>query len=328
LFYAAEDDANELHRRLAAIVTSENLTWERLEGLKLLPLADQDAVLGKADGRASIKATNLFELVEGAAREWEAGLIVLDALHNIFAGDENDRAQAVQFVSLLRGLAARCTTSIIVLAHPSLFGMSSGQGTSGSTGWSNAARSRLYLSRPEADKSATADPDVRTLRVKKANYGPTTLEISVRWVDGVFVRDTEAAPPLHYGEAAQRADDEFLRMLDLYTDEGRSLSDKPSAQNNAAKVFSDDTRCQFRGKVGRQVLKDAMNRLFGTGRIKAELQGPRSRQTTRLVRCHTPSNPVQTSFRPPVHAHPHTPCVQAPAENGRARIESEAEIEL
>jgi hypothetical protein len=45
----------------------------------------------------------------------------------------------------LRGLALETSSTALLLAHPSLSGMASGSGTSGSTAWSNSVRSRLYL---------------------------------------------------------------------------------------------------------------------------------------------------------------------------------------
>ena len=54
----------------------------------------------------------------------------------------------------------------ILLEHPSIAGMSSGSGTSGSTGWNNSARSRLYFEADDKDKNA------RVLKFMKSNYGP------------------------------------------------------------------------------------------------------------------------------------------------------------
>ena len=58
-------------------------------------------------------------------------------------------------------------------------GMNSGDGTSGSTHWNNAARSRLYFS------SVKDDDTLRELQVKKSNYGPKGETVRVRWQRGV-----------------------------------------------------------------------------------------------------------------------------------------------
>jgi RecA-family ATPase len=332
VFVSAEDDTDELHRRLAAIGKHADLPWDRLDGLKLLPLADQDAVLARAEARTTVNATELFAAVERKVRDWKAGLLVLDALHNVFAGDENDRAQAVQFIALLRGLTTRCRTTILVLAHPSLSGMSSGSGTSGSTGWSNAVRSRLYLSALADPEQHKADPDVRTLRVMKANYGPRDLQVEIRWQDGVFVCDNGPARLLAYGDAARRADYEFLRMMEVYAREGRRVSSASSAPNNAPNEFAGDHRCAFRGKSGKVAMKASMNRLFAASKIDNVEDGPPSRKRSYLVLVPSnspfqpPSDPVATLPTPLSTLSPNTPDVRAPAsKSGRARSEGEGQ---
>jgi len=89
----------------------------------------------------------------------------IDTSADVFGGDEISRSQVRQFVGLLIGIALRNNCAVILLAHPSMSGMASGTGTSGSTGWHNSVRSRMYL---EGDDK---DDDARTLKFKKSNYG-------------------------------------------------------------------------------------------------------------------------------------------------------------
>ena len=53
------------------------------------------------------------------------------------------RTQAKQFVGMLRGIALRFDCVVMMLAHPSLTGINSGSGASGSTAWSNSVRPAL-----------------------------------------------------------------------------------------------------------------------------------------------------------------------------------------
>jgi RecA-family ATPase len=62
----------------------------------------------------------------------------------MFGGDECVRTQVRQFINLLKGLARKHNCAILLLAHPSLTGMNTGTGLSGSTDWNNGVRSRLY----------------------------------------------------------------------------------------------------------------------------------------------------------------------------------------
>ncbi|WP_369675560.1 AAA family ATPase, partial [Enterococcus faecium] len=90
-------------------------------------------------------------------------LVGLDTLADLHSGQENDRTTARQFIGLLRGLAIRHGCAVVLLAHPSLTGMASGSGLSGSTAWNASVRSRLYLERVVQD-GYEADPDRRVLR--------------------------------------------------------------------------------------------------------------------------------------------------------------------
>src|SRR5690606_36484148 len=103
-------------------------------------------------------------------------------------GNENDRAQARQFIGMLHGLAIRHDCAVVLLAHPSLSGIQNGTGMSGSTGWHTSVRSRLYLERVYQGDDEPY-PDDPLLRTMKANYGPTGAEIALTWRNGVFVAD-------------------------------------------------------------------------------------------------------------------------------------------
>src|SRR4029450_5147868 len=83
---------------------------------------------------------------------------------------------------MLKRLCRDNDCAVLLLAHPSLSGMSTGRGTSGNTAWNNSARSRLYFEavkhkddeRNEEQESET----LRTLTVKKSNYGPTGKKVT------------------------------------------------------------------------------------------------------------------------------------------------------
>jgi hypothetical protein len=90
---------------------------------------------------------------------------------------------------------------VLLIAHPSDSGISSGEGGGFSTAWNNSVRSRLYLRRPQTDdKEAAADR--RILEVKKANYGPSGITIPLIYHAGAFVPDAE---PIEEGPKFTRA---------------------------------------------------------------------------------------------------------------------------
>ena len=282
LFLTAEDDLDELHRRLDAILAETGTLFEEVPDFRLVPLVGEDAVLGTFDPRSNtVKPTALFEAVQEHVRATKPVLVVLDTLSDLFGGDENQRTQARQFIGLLRGLAVQHKLALVLLSHPSLSGMSSGSGMSGSTAWNNSVRSRLYFERVKGDDGSEADPDARVLRVMKANYAQKGAETRVRWQAGVFVNTEGRKSSFSAVEAQDRAERVFLDLLDAYTFEGRPVSPTPSI-TFAPTVFSRDPRS---AGVTKAALTKAMNNLFAGKAIKIEEHGPASRRYRKLVRC-------------------------------------------
>lgn len=224
LFLSAEDDDDELHMRLSDICRAMRLRLADLDGLTLRSLAGEDALLA-VETKISLMQTALFDEIEARAKDEQPSLIVLDTLADMFPANENDRAAVRQFISILRGLALRQKCAVILLSHPSLSGLNSGSGTSGSTAWNNSVRSRLYLERIVQD-GYEADPDKRVLSTKKANYGRIGGEVSMTWTEGVFVRDVEpqGLEALAAGAKAERV---FLSILHTYEAQGRYVSAQP-----------------------------------------------------------------------------------------------------
>ena len=152
VFVSAEDELDELHRRLAVIVHAKGIDLATLVDLHFVTLAGRDAVMGAPDGKTGIvKETPLWRELVALVGRIRPRLVILDTLADVFAGNEIARQEARQFIGLLRGLAIAEETAVALLAHPSLAGMANGSGTSGSTAWSNSVRSRLYLETIKGD---------------------------------------------------------------------------------------------------------------------------------------------------------------------------------
>lgn len=277
LFLSAEDDDDELHMRLDAIRRGMRLNWSDLSGLTLRSLAGEDALLA-AETKIALMQTALFDEIEARAKDEQPSLIVLDTLADMFPANENDRAAVRQFIGILRGLALRQKCAVVLLSHPSLTGLSSGTGTSGSTAWNNSVRSRLYLERIVQD-GYEADPDKRMLSTKKANYGRIGDEVSMTWTDGMFICD--AVPQgLDALSAAAKAERVFLTLLQTFTEQGRRVN-HAGGPNFAPKLFAEHP-----GNEGltKRVLKAAMEGLLAAGKIKIEAEGPPSRRVTYIAR--------------------------------------------
>ena len=271
LYYGAEDGLDELHRRLDQIRRESGLSWGDLADLHLKSLAGENALLSNLD-HGIIKRTELCEKLETRIRELGAIASIIDTSADVFGGDEINRSQVRQFVGLLVGIALRNNCTVILLAHPSLSGMASGSGTSGSTGWHNSVRSRMYL---EGDDK---DPDARLLNFKKANYGPKGKPMRLRWQRGLFIPDDGEKAA---ASAQANAEAMFLATLDAYMKQGRHVSASQSVAY-APTVFSRDPNCKG---FSMDLFRDAMNALFAKGTIKIETFGPPSKQRSRVARA-------------------------------------------
>jgi RecA-family ATPase len=277
-----EDDVDELHRRYFQIISHYGVRFTDLAGLHLLSLAGEDALFAVPDKKKVIAPTKLFARLRASALDLRPRLIVIDNSADVYGGNENDRSEVRQFVSLLHGLALASDAGVLLTSHPSLTGMSSCTGLSGSTAWNASVRSRMYLKRATTEKDEEPDPDLRVLEVMKANYGPVGETVTVRWRDGLFL--PVAAPgSLERMAREQKVDDLFLKLLDRFTEQGRNLSDKKTAHTYAPSRFASEPEAKA-NHISKRELAEAMERLFRTGKICNASYGLPSKGWTRLER--------------------------------------------
>jgi RecA-family ATPase len=277
-----EDDADELHRRLDAIVRHYGASFADLADLHVMSLAGEDALLATPRRDGLMEATKLLARLRQAAADIRPKLVLLDNNADVFGGNENDRAQVRQFVGMLRGLAMAGGSGVLLTSHPSLTGISSGTGLSGSTAWNASVRSRLYLKLATTARDEEPDPDLRVLEVMKSNYGPVGETITLRWKEGLFL--PVAVPgSLERMAREQKVDDLFLMLLDRWNAAGRNVSDKKTANTYAPNRFVEEPEAKAE-HVTKKELTDAMERLFRAGKIHVASYGFASRGWTRIER--------------------------------------------
>ncbi len=264
-----EDDPEELHRRLADILDAKHMAFGDLEQMRLISRVGQASELlirdkyGKPQGPSPF-----FSQILKTAKDFGAQLVILDGLHDLFDGNENSRPEARQFINLLRRIALEIDGAVVLCAHPSLSGMASGSGSSGSTAWNNAVRSRLYLTRPKMEDGEPADPDVRLLKSMKSNYGKTGDEIRLRWKDGVFIREGLQGQGGALGTLARMsAENAFLACLEAVEAQGRHVTDAKNSGRYAPKLFASMPEADGNGK---KALEAAMTALFNKRQIKMD----------------------------------------------------------
>ena len=232
LYLGAEDDLRELHRRFDRLITAESKDYSDFDDVIFSSMAGEDALLANYDARTKkLMPSLLMSELKAAIKTHSPTLCVIDTLADVFPADENDRSLARQFIGMLRKPAIENSCAILVLAHPSLSGLSSGRGTSGSTGWNNSVRSRITMKRDENNS------DRRFLEIAKSNYSKIGDEISIIWKDGIFVHEPLLSS--NVDERNEKAKRVFLRLLNEALENGKNVN-KNGGATYAPKVFADD----------------------------------------------------------------------------------------
>jgi RecA-family ATPase/5S rRNA maturation endonuclease (ribonuclease M5) len=279
-YIGAEDDETEIHIRLANIAKHYGVTFEQLiaGGLYVLCLLGQDAVLCASNGKSGkIEVTDLYRRLYEVAGDLKPKNISIDTLSRVFAGNEIDRVQVYAFAMHMQALAMVAGGSVTVLSHPSLHGINSGSGISGSTAWHGAFRFRQYLTSVEPDSGEQPDDDLRELQFKKNQYGPKAETVVVRYQRGLFL-PVPGVGSLEKMAQDQQDDELFLTLLDQFDQQGRRVSDRITAPNYAPAMFS-----KMNG-ISKARFADAMNRLFATNQIHVATYGKPSNPHYKLAR--------------------------------------------
>jgi hypothetical protein len=183
--FFCEDSEDELMRRQIDINKALGVSFEDIDAnLRIASRKYMDNLLVLWDrNTGALKRQAVWEQLRADAVEFGAEVLVIDTIADTFSGSEIDRAQVNAFVkSCLGRLAQEIGGSVIALGHPSVSGKASGSGTSGSTAWSNAVRSRIYLRYPKGVEKG----NIRELEGMKLNYGPKGNTLKIRWANGAF----------------------------------------------------------------------------------------------------------------------------------------------
>jgi RecA-family ATPase len=206
--------------------------------------------------------------------------ISIDTLSRAFAGNEIDRVQVYAFAMHMQALAMVAGGSVTVLSHPSLAGIASGSGISGSTAWHGAFRFRQYLKGAKATDDEQPENDLRELEFKKNQYGPIGETIVLRYQRGLFL-PVAGISNLDKLARDARAEELFLDLLRRFSAQGRNVSEKSSSNNYAPTAFAEDSDAK-KLNIRKSDLKTAMSRLFNADKIYVEAYGRPSRPASRL----------------------------------------------
>ena len=257
LYYGAEDDKDELHRRFADVCRGLDVDPAEHRGRVLLRSAvAEDTVFATVAQDGKVMPTKVLKRIEREIAAAKPTLVVLDTLANLHALDPNSQEQAKAFIGLLVGYGLRYGCTFVLLAHPSRTGMATGDGDGFSVGWNNAVRSRSYLAMDPDN------PEINVLSLKKTNYGKRGLEMKMEWHEGCYVKVNN-----EYADAS-RAKFVFLDILDRLARQQTFVSNSPGV-NYAPSRFADEPEAESHG-ISKAQFSKAMKAMLKDGVLNVE----------------------------------------------------------
>jgi RecA-family ATPase len=280
IFVDCEDEEKVIWRRLTPVARRYGVRFADFiaGGLHLVSLVGHDPVLAVASRSGKIEVTPRFNELLEMAGDYKARCVAIASGANVYAGSEIDRAQVQQFVGHLNRIAQASGGIVVLAQHPSLTGISTDTGLSGTTQWHNAVRARGYMKGVKPAEGEQPDNDLREISFKKNQYGK--LDETIKWQDGMFL-PLPGVRSLDKVAQEAKAEEVFIDLLRRFTRENRNTSPK-TGHGFAPALFAaeEEARC---ARVGKADLAAAMRRLFQNGKITNAPYGKPSRQHYRLV---------------------------------------------
>lgn len=285
----AEDDADELHRRLVNVCAALGVSLADVAyRLLIFDAVGIDVAMFSRralgdDGQQFTTAEPDVTLMYGWARfvcsQNEADVLILDSLSDTFDGEENRRPQVRRFMQRCLDLVLARRGVVVHLAHLDKFaargGATNGNTYSGSTAWHNSCRSRIALVPVKSDDEGGDDDGRRELIVEKLNYGRPGLRIPLRYdeVRHAFALYDERGDTGMVASIRERTERRaVLHCLLEVEDAGRSVMTPPRSNENAATILAPlpGFPSGLRSRAGRKRLFNHLYALEADGLIVRE----------------------------------------------------------
>jgi RecA-family ATPase len=287
-YIGAEDEADEIHRRLASITQHYGVSFSALVrgGLHVLCKLGEDATLCHMTKSGKVETTAFYDQLYEAAGDIKPKNISIDTLSRAFAGNEIDRVQVYAFAMHMQALAMVAGGSVTILSHPSLQGIASGSGFSGSTAWHGAFRFRQFLTglKPEAG-GEPPDSDVRELRFLKNQYGPRGETILLRYQNGLFLPEVGLTDADRLARA-EHVDAVFLKGLGQLLRQGQDAIAGSSSPAYGPAVIAEMKEAK-ETRVTKKELVEALRRLLEANKVHI---GNTSGAPSKAKKCILPGN--------------------------------------
>lgn len=283
LMYSAEEDRDEIMRRIEHLAVAFQFHRHELEGRLAVIDASQDheAWLFKEDPKT--KMTSLTTRGEQFIEHIEMvrpKLIGIDNRAQIVCGDQNNFVTATTVTRILNAISRKYHCAIALLSHVSISQQSSGRGDFGSVGWSNTARARSSLEPPKE----TDGKQRRQWTLLKANGTATGLSLDWVWDEGLGYWRCEYQAPKADDQIGRADKDEnlFLHLFNWHNSQSINVSALPKAPNYAPMIFAQHPKCE---RCSQKKFTAAMLALIDKGVIKNVEFGPPSKRRAKLVFC-------------------------------------------
>jgi RecA-family ATPase len=176
-------------------------------------------------------------------------------------------------------MAFRAGGAVQLVSHPSLTGINSDSGISGTTQWHNAVRARCFLKGIKPEAGEQPNNDLRELVFRKNQYGPISESIVLRYQNGLFLPiEGVSLDQAARGAVAQEV---LLTLLKRFNAQNRDVSCRPSV-TYAPTLFAREPEAKAAMLTGKH-LEAAMRQLFVDNKIWNEPCGKPSRPRFRLA---------------------------------------------
>ena len=151
IFVSLEDDSDVVRYRLSVICLKWGVTTSSLDGWLWVVDGTQSPELYLSTIRNQGELTATYQQLSQKAKEFDAGLVIVDNASDAYGGDEIQRKTVREFIRSLAKIAKSTNGAFVLLAHvdkdTARGKFNNAEGYSGSTAWHNSVRSRLFLKR-------------------------------------------------------------------------------------------------------------------------------------------------------------------------------------
>lgn len=283
LYWACEDDHDEIWRRQDRICRSLGIGFDDLDNLYIDARCGLNNSIFATDfGRPALQP--LFGKLMEQVNDHGINVLILDNIAQTFGGNENDRHHVTMFLNAIIGIVRDRPFCPIILGH---IAKSPSSEYSGSTAWENAARMRWYLAEKLPDEAGadqtldgTEGAETRFLCKRKTNYSANDF-VQFSFDAGVFKPAQQEVEPggdtMSYLRA-QRAKTIVLQAVGKLSAMGFAPQPEPGKGYLPAKIVE----MKLSEGYSKNELRTAMNALLTDHQLVKEQVGKNANRTPRF----------------------------------------------